>query len=235
MHLAIDTVTSVAGVATIRDNGEIDAGLSWHAGRNHTAELFPAIEGILKQSRITRSDLSGVIVAVGPGSFTGIRIGLATAKGLAIGLDLPLAGVGTLAAATYAFWWTGKTVWGVLDAGRGQVVGAPFHGSGLNGTALDWGRVAEDQIMTPEELAEAVRSGDGADAVLCGEIPGGVLETVRTAVPESVKIFDGPMGIGRVQSLAILGWSRLAADDADDPMTVAPTYARPPAALERKG
>ena len=236
MHLAIDTATSVAGVATITGAGEVEAELSWRAGRNHTAELFPAIEDILRRSRITRSDLSGVIVAVGPGSFTGVRIGMATAKGLAIGLGLPLAGVGTLSAAAYTFGWSGRTVWAVLDAGRGQVVGSAFRGSGTKGgMASDWRQVAEERVMTPEELIDAIGSRGETASVLCGEAPAAVREMVQAELQGAVTVLDPSSGSGRVRSLAFLGWNRLAAGDADDPMTVAPVYARPPAAVERLG
>ena len=102
MYLAIDSTTALAGVATISSDGTVEADVTWRAGRNHTAELYPAIEEVLRRGKATREDLLGIIVAVGPGSFTGIRIGMATAKGLAIGLRVPLVGVGTLEAATYA-------------------------------------------------------------------------------------------------------------------------------------
>ena len=231
MYLAIDTATSIAGLAMITNARQVQAELSWRAGRNHAAELFPAIEDILRRSGTTRSGLSGVIVAVGPGSFTGVRIGMAAAKGFAIGLNVPIVGVGTLDAAAYTFAWADRTVWAVLDAGRGQVVAAAFRGR----ASADWQRLVAERVMTPEELVEAIASRGEPGPVLCGEVPDAVRELVQARLRGAVTVSDPGAAGGRVRSLALLGRDRLVVGDADDPMTVAPVYARPPAAVERMG
>jgi tRNA threonylcarbamoyladenosine biosynthesis protein TsaB len=204
--------------------------VTWHAGRNHTAELYPAIEEVLRRGKTSREDLTGIIVAVGPGSFTGIRIGMATAKGLAIGLRVPLVGVGTLEAATYAFAWGKTLVWGALDAGRGQVVAAAFEDGQNESARGQWRRIVDERIFDPEEFCSAI--GDG-EVILCGEPPDGVLDLVRERLGDHVMIPSEAARIRRPGALAELGWKRLIDGDTDDPMTLVPFYARPPAALEK--
>ena len=81
MILAIDTATETASVALARPDGEIAAEITWRAGRNHTMHLHPTLRHVLMLAAIEPKDLTGIVATRGPGSFTGIRIGLATAKG----------------------------------------------------------------------------------------------------------------------------------------------------------
>jgi tRNA threonylcarbamoyladenosine biosynthesis protein TsaB len=94
--LAFDCAVSGLSVAVVRD----DACLAHHReeGRGQAATLLPAIAGVLQQAGVDRRALSMIAVTVGPGSFTGVRVGLAAARGLALGLDVPLAGITTTAA-----------------------------------------------------------------------------------------------------------------------------------------
>ena len=122
MILAIDTATETASVALARPDGEIVAELTWRAGRNHTMHLHPTLRHLMMLAAIEPKDLTGIVATRGPGSFTGIRIGLATAKGLAQGLDVPIVGVPTLAVAAFGAIHLGQTVWSVVGAGRGTVL-----------------------------------------------------------------------------------------------------------------
>ena len=231
MQLTIDTSTSTAGVALVREDGSVLAENVWQAGRNHNAQIYPAIEHALSQAHVTREDLTGIIVAIGPGSFTGIRIGMAAAKGLALGLRLPVVGIGTLEAAAYAHQDRhGATVWAILDAGRGQVSAGAFAG-------LDdgWHRARTEAIVDPAELCDLLQeSAIEQPAILTGEIPTGVEALVRETLAGRVHIPSPFTRTRRAGSLALLGWKRLAEGDADDAMTLAPLYLRPPAALEAK-
>lgn len=93
--LAIDTATTCVVVATGTPDGEVDGVSTWEAGYRHGETLLPSIERLLGEQDIRRSRLTGVVVGIGPGAFTGLRVGLATAKGIAHGLALPLVGVST--------------------------------------------------------------------------------------------------------------------------------------------
>ncbi|HEX5013754.1 MAG TPA: tRNA (adenosine(37)-N6)-threonylcarbamoyltransferase complex dimerization subunit type 1 TsaB [Candidatus Limnocylindrales bacterium] len=91
--LAIDTSTSVAVVALGDSTGRLEAEDDWSAGYRHGEELLPRIRAVLGRRGVGLQDLGGVIVGTGPGAFTGLRVGIATAKGLAHALAIPIAGM----------------------------------------------------------------------------------------------------------------------------------------------
>lgn len=93
--LALDTATTAIVVAVGTRRGELLALATWPAGWRHGETLLPAISRLLGDRGIARRDLVGVVVGTGPGAFTGLRVGIATAKGLAHGLEIPIAGVPT--------------------------------------------------------------------------------------------------------------------------------------------
>jgi tRNA threonylcarbamoyl adenosine modification protein YeaZ len=93
--LAIDTATSRVVIATGSPDGVADGISTWEAGYRHGETLLPTIGRFLGEQNIRRSRLSGIVVGTGPGAFTGLRVGIATAKGLAHGLGIPLVGVST--------------------------------------------------------------------------------------------------------------------------------------------
>jgi tRNA threonylcarbamoyl adenosine modification protein YeaZ len=93
--LALDTATTRIVVATGSPDGRIDGLTSWPAGYRHGETLLPAIGRFLGEQNIRRSRLTAIVVGTGPGAFTGLRVGLATAKGLAHGLGIPIVGVST--------------------------------------------------------------------------------------------------------------------------------------------
>jgi tRNA threonylcarbamoyl adenosine modification protein YeaZ len=91
--LAIDTATSVAVVALGATDGGLEAEDGWPAGYRHGEDLLPRVRSLLAARSVGLDDLAGVVVGTGPGAFTGLRVGIATAKGLARALSLPIAGV----------------------------------------------------------------------------------------------------------------------------------------------
>jgi tRNA threonylcarbamoyl adenosine modification protein YeaZ len=96
--LAIDTATAAVVIATGSPDGVVDGISTWTAGHRHGETLLPSIERFLGEQNIRRSRLAGIVVGTGPGAFTGLRVGIATAKGIAHGLGIPLVGVSTAAA-----------------------------------------------------------------------------------------------------------------------------------------
>src|SRR5712692_8483879 len=95
MELSIDTASEVASIALSRE-GELVAEITWRCHRNHTVELLPTIEKLLTQAGATKDDLAAVFVSTGPGMYTGLRVGVSVAQGLARALSLPALGVGRL-------------------------------------------------------------------------------------------------------------------------------------------
>src|SRR4051812_27836999 len=128
MIVAFDTSTEWCSVALYDPTGGGRAEQTWFAGREQTRQLLPTLEGVLTRPRLSRADLRGVAVAIGPGSFTGLRVGLATAKGLAFALSIPLWGVPTLDILGYAHMAiTAAPVCAVLHAGRGRLAYALYR------------------------------------------------------------------------------------------------------------
>lgn len=130
----------------------------------HAIDLIEAIDAILKEAGCRREALRGIGVTVGPGSFTGVRIGLATARGLGYALDIPVTGLSTLEAVARAAASVEAPLCAVIQAGRGEVYAALFApGPGLE-------RLGPDQVLRPEALAPTlpegvVLAGDGARLV----------------------------------------------------------------------
>ncbi len=93
--LAIDTATASVVIATGSPDGVVDGISTWAAGHRHGETLLPSIERFLGEQNIRRSRLTGIVVGTGPGAFTGLRVGIATAKGIAHGLGIPIVGVST--------------------------------------------------------------------------------------------------------------------------------------------
>ena len=118
--LGIETATLMGGVALMSEVGLISEYRMGVAAR-HSERLLPAIDHLLTQSRSSLSELSAIAVSAGPGSYTGLRVGLAVAKGLAMGAHLPLVMVPTLEAHAAAFSQCQRLIAPMLDARRGQV------------------------------------------------------------------------------------------------------------------
>ncbi|MSQ12084.1 MAG: tRNA (adenosine(37)-N6)-threonylcarbamoyltransferase complex dimerization subunit type 1 TsaB [Dehalococcoidia bacterium] len=218
MELSIDTSTRYASVGLSRD-GALAAELSWRSEQNHTVELAPAVQRLLAQAGARASDLNAVIIALGPGGFSALRVGLGYAKGLAEGLGVPLIGVGTLKVEASPYLATGLPVYPVLDAGRGQVAWAAYQS-----VAEGWKRLREECITTPQELAEALEG----TAILCGE----GLEAHRNALSPYLKpnaiVAYIPPPTRRAATLARLGALRLHRKEYGDPAALQPLYLRLP-------
>ena len=178
--LAIETSAKAASVA-LMDNGKLLGESYQNTGLTHSQTLMVMAEDLLKTCNLSVKDVDAVAVAAGPGSFTGVRIGVAAAKGFAWGAELPCYGVSTLEAMARSLGaWQGYVV-PVMDARRSQVYTAIFHAQ--RGVLS---RVEEDMAISLDELGEkmiifedtAFLVGDGA--VLCyntliEEVPGLVL------------------------------------------------------------
>jgi len=95
MELSIDTSTRYASVAISRE-GETIAELTWRSERNHSVELVPAIREVIARVGIETRDLNAIFIAKGPGGFSALRVGMSTAKAMAVSLEIPLVAVGTL-------------------------------------------------------------------------------------------------------------------------------------------
>lgn len=206
--LAIDTSSDRAGLALF--DGEALHACAWPAERRQTTEVPPRIADLLDRAGLAPSDLGGVAVAIGPGTFTGLRVGLSLAKGLAMASGLLIVGVPTLEATALPWSRAGRTVVAVLPAGRGRLVWQRL-GDGVADVSPVNG--------TPAELLAAVGEAP-ADAIV-GELPAALREALA-ASPVPVLAEAGLCG--RIGAVARLGWEGLAAGRADDLATLEPLY-----------
>lgn len=120
LTLGIDTSTKVASVALIKSS-QLVSEVFLHTGNDHSGQLMPMINKLLELSQVQPQQLTGVAVAIGPGSFTGLRIGLATGKAFASALDIPLIGIPTLDGLAYNLAGTSGIICPILDARKKQV------------------------------------------------------------------------------------------------------------------
>jgi tRNA threonylcarbamoyladenosine biosynthesis protein TsaB len=141
--LAIDTASRVTGLA-LYDQAGLHMEQLWLSGDNHTVELMPYIVRACGQQNLTPSALQAVAVSLGPGSFTGLRVGLSVAKGLALALRIPVLGVPTLDAMAYAHSREVLPVCAVLPAGRGRWCAALYGSGGASG----WQRSSDCVLVT---------------------------------------------------------------------------------------
>jgi len=218
MLLAIDTSTRYAGVLLWKEGIPI-VSQSWHSTHNHTAELMPAIQRVLRQAGIEAEALHGIALALGPGGFSALRVGMSAVKGLSLALDLPLVGISTLEAEAYPYAYTGGPVCPLLNIGRREVAWVWYERR--NG---DWQKIRSEEIIAIDQLPEAVAPG----AILCGE---GLLDNgsyLREALGQKATVVEYPGPSLRLWALARLGAERLERGLTDDPATLQPLYLRRP-------
>ena len=175
MLLAIDTSSRYGGVALANgDGGIVDAHL-WRSQFNHTAKLMPAVAATLQSHGLHVADLTGVAVALGPGPFSALRVGVSAAKGLAMAATLPIVGVDSLALEAAPHLVSGCITLAWLDAGRGEVAAGWFGGDGQ--------RTKVDEIAPPADLLEAA-AGDQSPRIYCGEAAFGHRDFILASVVE---------------------------------------------------
>ena len=216
--LAIDTATRMASLA-LHDGARVRVELSWESPDHHTVELTPRIAGMLAQLQVPVDELAGIAVSLGPGSFTGLRVGVAVAKGLAMSRGLDLVGVPTLDIVAHAMKDSRLPVVAVLSAGRGRLCAAQYRLS--EGTLVPDGPM---QLTTAREL--------GADweetTCVCGELSAEERQMLQARLGARVELASPAASLRRAGYLAELGWARLRAGRADDPVTLAPIYLQTP-------
>ncbi len=159
--IGINTSTSEGGVALMGDEGLI-AEYSLHSKATHSERLLPSIDRLLQDTELTFRDLSGIAVAVGPGSFTGLRIGLASAKGLALSSDLPLVGIPTLPAMARNLPFCAYAICPMIIARKKEVYWALYRFKGGHLMEME-----EETVSPPEVVAKRIGEptvflGDGA-------------------------------------------------------------------------
>jgi len=201
--LAIDASGQVASVALAAE-GEILAEYSLNYKKTHSQTLLPMIEEVLKMTDTARTELGCVVVSKGPGSFTGLRIGGATAKGLCAALNIPAVGVSTLEMLAANFLGSKETIVPIMDARRNQVYTAAYESREGRLTAL-----LEDSAQGIDELAEKLNALNRPVIFL-----GDGVKVYRSFLEANLKCefsFAAPhQVVQRAGSLAVLGMQAVA-------------------------
>ena len=213
MLLAIDTSTKQMGLA-LYDGAQVIGELLWHSRHYHTVELAPAVADLLNRSGLEMNTIQVLGVALGPGSFTSLRVGLAFVKGLALARHIPIIGVPTLDIVAAAQVVQGVPLAAVLQAGRGRLALGWYKA--VNGT---WQAVGEPQVTTADELAESIRK----PTIVCGELTAD--ERQRLARKRvNVHLASPAQCVRRPAVLAEMAWERWQAGDEADAAALAPIY-----------
>lgn len=221
MLLAIDTATQYAGIA-LYTGEEVVLEMTWRAGRHHTRQVPPAIDEAFRRTGATPADLTGVAVALGPGSFTGLRIGLSLAKGFALARDIPIVGIPTLDITAQPHFHGTTPVCAVLQAGRGRLAFA-FYAPDKAGT---WQRRGDYRLGSPENVADLVTE----PTRFVGEITARERRLWQARLADLALFLPPALNVRRAGVLAELAWARLQAGETDDPATLAPIYLHVPGA-----
>jgi tRNA threonylcarbamoyladenosine biosynthesis protein TsaB len=187
---------------------------TWLAGHRHGETLLPTLGRVLGENNVRRSRLKAIVIGAGPGTFTGLRVGLATAKGLAHGLGIPIVGVATSAA--------------LLDA---AAVALESPGGGAAGLALLMPAGPQDRVLVLGGRPVRLAAGDEPDLP-----PGTVLVAVDLAgrAPEEASALGERALEGLGAALLRLGARRFAAGDTDDLAGLVPEYVTLPRGIERE-
>lgn len=212
MLLAIDTATKLTGVA-LHDGAQVLAEFLWRSHEHHTVELAPEIALLVRRTGVSLADLTAIAVALGPGSYTGLRIGMALAKGLALPHNLSLVGVPTLdilARAQPA--WSGPML-ALLRAGRRRFAGAWYRHT--KGT---WQRKGRLLSMAWQEVIDGLKD----PTYVCGEMNAKQREDLRRE--ELVNLASPALCVRRPSVLADIAWESVRKGKTADPSALAPIY-----------
>jgi len=213
MILAIDTSTQWMGISLF-DGCLVLYEKVWRTNRRHTIELSPAIENALRDTGTDKKELKCVAVALGPGSFTSLRIGLATAKGFSLSLRIPLIGVPSLDISARGISVQETDMICLLRAGRGRLAALKYIN--IEGK---WESSGELTVVTALELEKSLSS----PTLVCGEMDGDEKKILARRW-RNIQIADPPLNIRRPSILANIAFERFIAEDFDDAASIAPIY-----------
>ncbi len=224
MQLAIDTSTDTASLALVQDN-EVLAELTWRCGQNHTTQLLTHLAHLLNQTKLNLQSTNGIIVARGPGSFNGLRVGISTAKGLAFSLGIPIVGISTLETEAYQHAETGLPICPIFNAGREEITTAMYQKK-----HNEWRQLTTEHITTVETLCSQITT----KTIFCGEFIPLIATQLRKHLKQKAVIPPPATSLRRASFLAELGLKRLKAGDYDNPANLQPLYLRRPAITQPK-
>lgn len=213
MLVAIDTSTQWIGIA-LYDGTRVLAEHSWRSKNYHTIELIPAIADMLAKCQVRPNQLTGIGVALGPGSFTGLRIGLSAAKGLALGQNLPTAGVPSLDVLAASQPGLRRPMIALLEVGRGRYAWARYRYKNPN-----WGQISEIRVDDIKDIAATITS----PVYVVGDM-GAEERQIMGRKWKTSQLAPASQCVRRPSVLAELAWNKLQVGHADDVVSLSPIY-----------
>jgi tRNA threonylcarbamoyladenosine biosynthesis protein TsaB len=212
MLLAVDTSTSQVGLA-LYDGAQVIGEFAWRSSQRHTVELAPAISDLLARCGLTMEDISVLGVALGPGSFTSLRVGLSLVKGIALARHVPLVGIPTLDILARAQPASRLPLAVVLPAGRGRLA-LGWYKSSKNG----WQARGPARVATVDALMDEIEN----PALVCGELTSE--ERQKMSEKAYVHLASPARSVRRPAILAELAWARWQEGKIDNEASLAPIY-----------
>lgn len=220
--LSIETSTMLGGIAIVDDNGLISE-IRLNVSVEHSERLVPEIENLLKSSGLSIHEIDAFAVSAGPGSFTGLRVGMATVKGLSIASGKPVVAVSTLEAMAWNFPYSEYPVCPVLDARRNQVFTALYRWK--DG---DFMTLKEPSVVGRVEFVELIRSiVNNESVILTGNGYNFYLGIDQFLIPPGHQLVPSPANVG------FLGLRLAKEQKFSDPLRLTPLYLRRSQAEER--
>ena len=226
MLLAVDTSTDQMGIA-LCDGDQVVAESIWRSQQYHTVELAPAVAELLRHAGISMDAIEAVTVAIGPGSYTALRVGLALAKGMALARNLPLVGIPTLDVLAAGQPASELPLGAVIRAGRGRIALGWYKNSStpsrnrMHGehTQGDWQAQGPAEVTTVDALAKSIEQ----PTLIAGELT--PEERQRLArKKKNVALAPPHLCLRRPSLLAEIGWERYQKGQVDDSAALAPIY-----------
>ena len=221
--LAVETSTLMGSVAVVEERA-ILCELTLHVAETHSAQLMPAIDYVLQTVNCKPEEIDAFAVALGPGSFTGLRIGLSTMKGLAVAASKPLVGVPTLEAMAWAFPYCPLIICPMLDARMKEVYAARFKADAGN-----IARLSEDLVLPVSNLLEDANEetlffGSGAERYREQIVE--IMADLAHFAP--IEVSGAPASI-----VGFLALEKLDAGEISDMDSIEPIYIRESQAIEK--
>jgi tRNA threonylcarbamoyladenosine biosynthesis protein TsaB len=211
--LAIDTATRSMGLA-LYDGHQILLERVWQSKNFHTVELAPGIAQAFRQCDLTVNDVKAIAIAIGPGSYTGLRIGLALAKGFAFAKGLPLLAVPTLDILANGQPTQNIPIMAIIRAGRARLAVASYEAK-----EGEWKQSGEAKLLTVEEIAKSLTS----PTYICGELNKGERKLLRRKRKNAI-LATPPWNVRRPALLAELGWKLWKNGEGQPEMGISPNY-----------
>ena len=224
MQIAIDTSTDTASLALLQDS-EVLAELTWRCGQNHTTQLLSNLSHLLNQTNLSLQSADCIVVAKGPGSYNGLRVGISTAKGLAFSLGIPIVGISTLEVEAYQHAEIGLPICPIFNAGREEIATAMYQKKGEQ-----WRQLTAEHITSVDALCSQIT----AKTLFCGEFVPSIAAELKKQLKQKALILPPAAGLRRASFLAELRLKRFKAGDYDNPTTLQPLYFRGPSITKPK-